>query len=90
MSLIIPKYLTDSHLLAFNSFPDFADNTYAFYLYLEEKRYWERYEFVWLVSEVMEGLRNTIESKGVPLCPCQEEIDRGVMAKRMFCMNIIP
>ncbi len=57
MRIPVLKSLADPHLLVFSSFPDFADNTYAFYLFLENNRYWEKFKLVWLVEKVTESIR---------------------------------
>ena len=80
MRIPIPRIITDNRLLVFNSFPDFADNSYALYLFLEENNYWEKYKFIWLVSEVTDELKEKVESNGFHCSLVKKKSFKGVLA----------
>lgn len=80
MRIPLPKILTNDSLLVFNSFPDFADNAYAFYLYLEENRYWEKYEFVWLVEDITDSVRAIVKERKFHCQVFRKKSIRGVWA----------
>ena len=80
MQIPVPRILTSPRLLVFNSFPDFADNTYAFYLYLEENRYWEKYQFVWLVEEVTDSIMAMVKERKFHCQVIKKKSVKGVLA----------
>lgn len=80
MRIPIPKILTNPQLLVFNSFPDFADNAFAFYLYLEDNRYWEKYKFVWLVEEVTDSIRALVKEREFHCRVIKKKSIQGVWA----------
>ena len=41
----------DDSLIVFSSEPDFSDNAFVLFEYMQKNGYAEKYHFVWLVSE---------------------------------------
>lgn len=64
-SCIIPK-----EIIIFNSFPDYTDNPYAFYLAVKKDHFFDSYKLIWLVSEKCNylKLRKEIEKDNRTKC----------------------
>lgn len=58
LDFLIPK---DNKLIVFNSFPNFSDNSFAYYKYLKEN-FEEEYKFVWITLDSFKDAPDNYES----------------------------
>lgn len=49
--LKLVSFVPTTSIITFNSYPDFGDNAYAIFLYLQNHSYSNKYKMVWLINE---------------------------------------
>lgn len=60
------NYIPTSNIITFNSYPDFTDNAYAMFSYLQSDKYLNKYKMIWLLNDKSQKqkIRDIVKKEG--------------------------